>query len=228
MGGDPQARLLRRLASRDHFLVGVENVLRRSGLERILARNHQLERLDALRRAIGDKGAHRFGAPPVEHIAGFDPFLAFRAALQRGGHQPRAGGFAGRNGAGQFRFDLVAQRAGRIEAGIAMVEQHASIAPGGDLQFLGRQDELVIDFLDRAAPGQMGMGVDHAGHQRRALAVDHHVGLGRIDRRLVAQNVGDAIALDHDRAGEGRTAGPVENRNIADQLPHEGSPLVSC
>gem|GEM_PF-6970446 len=72
------------------------------------------------------------------------------------------------------------------------------------------------------------MGVDHAGHQRRALAVDHHVGLGRIDRRLVAQNVGDAIALDHDRAGEGRTAGPVENRNIADQLPHEGSPLVSC
>jgi hypothetical protein len=110
-----------------------------------------------------------------------------------------------------------------------MVEQNAGVTPGGDLQLVGREDELMIDFLDRASPCQMGMRIDHAGHHSAALTVDHDVGVDGINGGVIMQDRSDMVAFDKDRARDRRAARSVEDHDVTDQLPHSPSlPENSC
>ena len=101
-----------------------------------------------------------------------------------------------------------------------MIEQHPRVAGGSHLQFLGREDELVVDLLDRRAPGEVGMGIDHAGHQRAAPAIDDKVGCDIACRQIASHYGGNPLAIDQHSARERRTATAVEYADIADECPH--------
>jgi hypothetical protein len=68
----------------------------------------------------------------------------------------------------------------------------------------------------------VGVRIDHAGHQGGALTVDHGIRLDRSDGRVIMQNGGDGFAFNDHRARDWHSACPVENCDIADQLPHGG------
>ena len=120
----------------------------------------------------------------------------------------------------QFDLDPVAERAGREGAGEAMVEQDARIAPGGDAHLVGRQDEFVIHLLSGGGPGEMGMGLDQAGHQGLAGSVDDEVGGACLIVGAVIEDGGDALAFDEDAGRPERSAAAVEQADILDENSH--------
>ena len=105
-----------------------------------------------------------------------------------------------------------------------MIKQHPGIAPGRNLQLVVRQDELVIDFLDRRTPSEVGVRFDHAGHQCAALPVNHEVGSAIGELARVGRNAGDAITIDQHRAIGRDQLFAVKNADVADQCPHGASP----
>ena len=111
-----------------------------------------------------------------------------------------------------------------------MIEQHPRVAGGSDLQFLGRKDKLVVDLLDRRTPGEMGMGIDHARHQRAARTINQAVGCD-IARHLIAGHYsGNPLAIYQHSAQVRRTATAIEYADIADECPHLLPPecLINC
>jgi hypothetical protein len=85
----------------------------------------------------------------------------------------------------------------------------------------------LLDGVQRlgVGPAEVGVRLAHAGHERRARAVDDgHAGGGQ--RAQAAPDALDAVALDQDFARKGLLPGTVENANVREEdVGHGISPM---
>src|SRR5579885_1016524 len=155
--------------------------MRGARLERALTGNQKFDRLGAERGALFDERAH--GLRPAAMLGlptrAEGCLIARRLALDRGGYEARSRHPSGIDLLLEKHLELLAQRAGRIRAGEAVIEQDAGIARRGERQLLRGQGHAGNDLLDRARPGEMRMRLDEARHQGIAPALEYPGTLGR-------------------------------------------------
>ena len=122
---------------------------------------------------------------------------------------------------------------GRAAAGGEAGVEHELGHLHGDQHVLFELHHLDRVDAGRVVPGQMQMRVDHAGHQRRAHAVDHRRAAvppprSRAEARGAAGDLLDAVALDQHLAGVGIFAGGIEDAHIGEERSARPLPFQPC
>src|SRR5438094_1216095 len=104
-------------------------------------------------------------------------------------------------------------------ARVAAIEHQLRVAHRDEHVLLGRQArQLLGRYVGEA---EVRVGLDEAGHERHARAIDHRRTARR--RRRAGRDLGDAVAVDADGAGERLAAGAVEDPGVGDQVGAHGA-----
>jgi hypothetical protein len=228
------AHAVRRLDHRSQLGIGQGRDLGPGVADELVARDVDLDRVDAVANALPDHAAHLVRPIRDEPEALLvDVALALVAQARRhcdlraAGAHPGAGDEA--LGDGVPGGDAQ-ERLGRCrleDAGEAVVEQQAAVLGGQEHVALGRNDAELRRGMD-AGKGGMAVPLDHAGHQRHAGAVDDG---GRFGGNGLAApgDRRDPLAFDRNVAREHFRGFAVEDGRIPDHdAVHDKPPPCFC
>ena len=205
------------VADRGDLFFGIGDLLRAARRERLVAREQELDRVDARLRHLAHVGAHGRGAARMlRAFLGFQAERAVGQALERRGAQPRSGNPAAVDLLAQRDLETRPERAGRIGAGEPGVERDSGVPRRDQEVLLGRQDHGVDDAADRRGPREMRVRFDEAGHQCGAAAIDDFGALAIEAGARLAHGL-DAVPPDEDLAGERWPAGAIEDLRVGEQ-----------
>ena len=176
--GDLLAELVRDLARHPDFVVHVGRAAGRRVRVEVVARDVELDVVDALADAGTDRAADFLRPVGDQREALAVQVELALVAETAGGDQLRAGGPHARPG-NLARIDCVAHdhvearlgRGGAVDAGEAALQQQLGVGRGLEGVLLGR-DHAEVEWHRHAGEGGMAVALDHAGHQGHALSVD--------------------------------------------------------
>jgi hypothetical protein len=156
---------------------------------------------------------------PQAHIA--QP--GCRGKLGARGERTRSGNLAGID---RVADDHVQARLGRCRtvAGREALIQQLLGVPGRAQRVLLRRHEAQALQVRGVEEGEVGVGLDQPGHQRRAGAVQHLRSVGH-DGGASRSDRLDAVAFDQDLTVEGRGTGAIQHGHILEEdLIHDRLP----
>jgi hypothetical protein len=214
---EEQSARARLVADRGDLFLGIGKLLRAPRRERFVAREQELDRVDARFGHLAHVGSHRRrAARMLRTFLGLQPQRAVGQPLERRGAQPRPGNPAAVDFLAQRDLEARAERPGRIGAGESGVERNPRVPRGDQQMLLGRQNHGVDDAADRRGPRQVRVRFDQARHQGCAAAIDR-LGAAAIEMRARFAHRLNAVAPDEDLAGERRPTGTIENLRIGEE-----------